>query len=216
VNHLLEAFGIPIARTARTGSAADVCTVASDLRFPVALKVEHEAVVHKTDEGGVALNLADEDALTAAAAEMNERFEPRGIKPAYLIQEHLTGGREVIMGLSQSAGAGTMVMIGTGGIYTEVLRDAQFRLAPLTRADAGGMIKALKGYSILAGARGEPSVDMYALEDILLRLGRMAVEYPEIVEMDLNPVLAFPEPARTAVVDARIRIDRSHMETGTS
>ena len=99
-----------------------------------------------------------------------------------------------------------MVMIGTGGIYTEVLRDAQFRLAPLTRADARDMIKALKGYPILAGARGASPVDLCALQDILLRLGRMAVEHPEILEMDLNPVLAFPEPTRTAVVDARIRI----------
>ena len=206
VNRLLDAYGVPITRTVRADSVAEAVTATSDLRFPVALKVEHAAVVHKTDEGGVALALADEDALTAAAAEMNERFEKRGIEPAYVIQEFLTGGREVIMGLSRVDDAGAVVMIGTGGIYTEVLRDAQFRLAPLTRADARDMIRALKGYRILAGARGEASVDMYALEDILLRLGRMALEHPEILEMDLNPVLAFPEPTRTAVVDARIRV----------
>ncbi|MHC4140503.1 MAG: acetate--CoA ligase family protein [Planctomycetota bacterium] len=206
VNRLLEAYGVPITRTVRADSAAEAVNATSDLRFPVALKVEHAAVVHKTDEGGVALALADEDALTAAAAEMNDRFEKRGIEPAYVIQEFLTGGREVIMGLGRVDDAGAMVMIGTGGIYTEVLRDAQFRLAPLTRADARDMIKALRGYRILAGARGESPVDMYALEDILLRLGRMALEHPEILEMDLNPVLAFPEPTRTAVVDARVRI----------
>jgi acetyltransferase len=206
VNRLLEAYGIPIARTVRADSAAEAIRVTADLRYPVALKVEHAAVVHKTDEGGVALALEDEAALADAAAEMNARFEKRGIDPAYVIQEFLTGGREVIMGISRAADAGPMVMIGTGGIYTEVLRDAQFRLAPLTRADARDMITALKGYPILAGARGEAAVDMYALEDILLRLGRMAAEHAEILEMDLNPVLAFPEPARTAVVDARVRV----------
>jgi acyl-CoA synthetase (NDP forming) len=183
-----------------------VADAASDLRFPVALKVDHEAVVHKTDEGGVALDLQDADALAAAAAEMRARFAQRGLEPAYVVQEFLRGGREVIMGLKQAAGAGTLVMIGTGGIYTEVLRDAQFRLAPLTRADARDMIGALKGHAILAGARGEQPVDIAALEDVLLRLGRMAVEHPGILEMDLNPVLAFAERGRTAVVDARVRI----------
>jgi acetyltransferase len=208
VHQLLTAYGIPSARTVRTACAADVARAASDLRFPVALKVDHEAVVHKTDEGGVALNLEDPKALATAAAEMHGRFEKRGLEPAYVVQEFLPGGREVIMGLSQAAGAGTLVMIGTGGIYTEVLRDAQFRLAPLTRAAARNMIKALKGCSILAGARGEKPVDMRALEDMLLRLGQMAVEHPEILEMDLNPVLAFTEPGMTSVVDARVRVSR--------
>jgi 4-hydroxybutyryl-CoA synthetase (ADP-forming) len=130
------------------------------------------------------------------------------IEPEYVIQEFLKGGREVIMGLKDAAGAGRMVMIGTGGIYTEILRDAQFRLAPLTRVEARQMIRSLKGHPILAGARGTGSVDMGCLEDILLRLGRIAVDLPEIEEIDLNPVLAFPEPGLTAVVDARIRVGR--------
>ncbi|MHC4318426.1 MAG: acetate--CoA ligase family protein [Planctomycetota bacterium] len=206
VNRLLDAYGIALAQAVRAPGAAAVADAAADLRFPVALKVDHEAVVHKTDEGGVALDLQDADALTAAAAEMRARFAQRGLEPAYVVQEFLRGGREVIMGLKQAAGAGTLVMIGTGGIYTEVLRDAQFRLAPLTRADARDMIGALKGHAILAGARGEQPVDIAALEDVLLRLGRMAVEHPGILEMDLNPVLAFAERGRTAVVDARVRI----------
>ncbi|MHC4413697.1 MAG: acetate--CoA ligase family protein [Planctomycetota bacterium] len=205
VNRLLDSYGIPIAQTVRAQRTNDVAKAAADLRFPVALKVDHEAVVHKSDAGGVVLNLQDAAALATAAAEMRRRFEKRGIRPAYVVQEFLTGGREVIMGLKQAAGAGTMVMIGTGGIYTEILRDAQFRLAPITRVDARDMIKALKGHSILAGARGEHPVDMTAIEDILLRLGQMAVDNPEILEMDLNPVLAFPEPGMTAVVDARVR-----------
>jgi acetyltransferase len=208
VDRLLGAYGIPIALTVRAECGADVADAASDLRFPVALKVDHETVIHKTDEGGVALDLENADALATAAAEMHRRFNEQGLEPAYVVQEFLTGGREVIMGLSQAAGAGSLVMIGTGGIYTEVLRDAQFRLAPLTRADTRAMIKALKGHVILAGARGEKPVDFTALEDILLRLGRMAADLPEILEMDLNPVLAFAEPGRTAVVDARVRIGR--------
>jgi acetyltransferase len=206
VHGLLEAYGIPTVRTVRADSAAAVTEAAAGLGFPVALKVEHEAVIHKTDEGGVALALQDVGALATAVAEMKGRFEQRGLEPAYAVQEFLTGGREVILGLDHAADAGTLVMIGTGGIYTEVLRDAQFRLAPLTRADARDMIRNLKGHAILAGTRGEKPVDMAALEAMLLRLGRMAADIPEIRELDLNPVLAFPEPGRTAVVDARIRI----------
>lgn len=208
VGRILAACRIPLARWVRAGSAQLVAEAASELRFPVALKVDHEAVVHKTDEGGVALDIPDPEALARAAAEMDGRFAGRSISPAYVVQEFLTGGREVIMGLKDAAGAGTMVMIGTGGIYTEVLRDAQFRLAPLTRVDARSMIEALKGFPILSGVRGERPVDMKALEDILLRLGQLALDVPEIQEMDLNPVLAFAEPDRTAVVDARIRISR--------
>jgi acetyltransferase len=214
VSRLLGAYGIASARAVRAPGADEVAGAAADLRFPVALKVDHEAVVHKTDEGGVALDLEDADALAAAVAEMRARFARRDLEPAYVVQEFLGGGREVIMGLKQAAGAGTLVMIGTGGIYTEVLRDAQFRLAPLTRADARDMIGALKGRAILAGARGEEPVDFAALEDILLRLGRMAVEHPEIQEMDLNPVLAFAERGRTAVVDARVRIGRQTSQRG--
>jgi acetyltransferase len=206
VARLLTAYGIPSARTVHAASGSEVAGAAADLRFPVALKVEHEDIVHKTDEGGVVLDIPDAEALSRAVSEMDGRFAKRSIEPAYVVQEFLAGGREVIMGLKDAAGAGTMVMIGTGGIYTEVLRDALFRLAPLTRVDARGMIGALKGHAILAGARGEQSVDMKALEDVLLRLGQMAVDLPQIVEMDLNPVLAFTEPGRTAVVDARIRI----------
>jgi acetyltransferase len=206
VARLLSAYGIPAARTVRAASGSEVAGAATDLRFPVALKVDHEDIVHKTDEGGVALDIPDAGALARVVAEMDARFAERSIEPAYVVQEYLTGGREVIMGLKDAAGAGTMVMIGTGGIYTEVLRDARFRLAPLTRVEARSMIEALRGHAILAGTRGEASVDMEALEDILIRLGQLAVDLPQILEMDLNPVLAFTEPGRTAVVDARIRI----------
>ncbi len=206
VMRLLTAYGIPVARSVRAARGAEVASAASDLRFPVALKVDHEDVVHKTDEGGVILDLPDAEALARAVEQMDARFAKRSITPGYVVQEFLAGGREVIMGLKDAAGAGTMVMIGTGGIYTEVLRDAQFRLAPLTRSDARSMIAALRGHPILAGTRGEPSVDMRALEDLLLRLSQMAGDLPAIEEMDLNPVLAFPEPGRTAVVDARVRV----------
>jgi len=200
VARLLSAYSIPMARSVRAASASAVAKAASDLRFPVALKVDHVDVVHKTEAGGVVLDLPDAKALAAAATAMESRFA----KPAFVIQEYLSGGREVIMGTKEAAGAGALVMIGTGGIYTEILRDAQFRLAPVTRADARAMIASLKGHPILAGARGERPVDMRALEDMLVRLGKVAVDHPRILEMDLNPVLAFED--RALVVDARVRV----------
>jgi acetyltransferase len=186
----------------------EVRTALGEDSFPVALKVDHEAVIHKSDEGGVALDLADADELQDAARKMASRFGERGIEPGFVVQQYLVGGREVIMGIKDAAGAGSMVMVGTGGIYTEVLGDAQFKLAPVTRDEARGMLQALRGFPILAGTRGEKSVDLDALVDILVRLGALAADQPEIVEMDLNPVLAFGQKGRTAAVDARIRVER--------
>lgn len=206
VQDLLDAYGIPLARTVRVPSVQEVRDAMAVEHFPVALKVDHEKVIHKSDEGGVALDLVDPDALDRAAREMARRFGERGIEPGFVVQQYLTGGREVIMGITEAPGAGSMVMVGTGGIFTEVLRDAQFRLAPLARAEAREMLQALKGYPILEGVRGQSAVDLDALEEMLVRLGLMAAEHPEIVEMDLNPVLAFEQKGRTAAVDARVRI----------
>jgi acetyltransferase len=203
---VLEAYGIPLARTVRVESADRVASAARDLDFPVVLKVDHEAVVHKSDEGGVALDVPDAEALGKAAGEMARRFGDRGIEPAFVVQPYLTGGREVIMGVNQASGVGPMVMVGTGGVYTEVLRDARFRLAPVSRPAAREMIESLDGYPILAGTRGERGVDIDAIEEVLVRLGRLAADQDGIVEMDLNPVLAFPGPRGVVVVDARIRI----------
>jgi acetyltransferase len=168
------------------------------------LKVDAEDIIHKTEVGGVSLNLKDKDSLQAAFDRMSEKFEEE--KPGFILQEYLESGKEVIMGAKRNEGVQPTIMFGLGGIFVETIKDVQFRLAPLSREDALGMIHFIKGHSILEGVRGERGVDIDALAEILIRLSQLASDFPEIDEMDLNPVFSF-EPGKGAkVVDARLKI----------
>ncbi len=206
VMKVLDAYKIPMTRTLHARDVAQLASLVPLDMFPVVLKVDHPDVIHKSDEKGVVLGLADPGALQTAAKDMASRFKARGIEPAYVVQEQMTDGREVIMGIKRVLGVGSMIMVGTGGIYADVLSDARFALAPVSRARARSMLESLKGYPILAGMRGEEGVDLDALVEILVRMGELAADMPGIEEMDLNPVLAYPPRARTAAVDARIRV----------
>jgi len=127
-------------------------------------------------------------------------------KPDFILQEHLTGGKEVIMGLKGNVGLEPTVMFGLGGVFVEVLKDVEFRLAPLSEEDAIEMIQSIKGYPILKGTRGEKPVDIEAVVDMLIRLSQLGTDFPQLDEMDLNPVFVFPKGKGAAVVDARIKL----------
>ena len=124
---------------------------------------------------------------------------------SFVLQEHLAGGKEVILGSKANEGLSPTVMFGLGGVFVEVLKDVQFRLAPLSKEEAVDMIKSIKGYPILEGTRGEKPVDIDAAVDILLRFSELGTDFPQLDEMDLNPVLVFPRGKGAAVVDARIK-----------
>ncbi len=201
---LLGCYGIPIAKVVRVENKDEHKKAAQKLTYPLVLKVDSEDVVHKSDAGGVILDIEDESALLKAFDEMAGKFAQ--YKPAFIVQEQLTDGREVIIGSKASEGVAPMVMFGLGGVFVETLKDVQFRLAPLSRQDADNMITAIKGYPILKGTRGEKPADIDKLAEVLIRISQLAGDFPEIEEMDLNPVFAFEEGKGVAVVDARLKI----------
>jgi len=166
--------------------------------------VDAEEVVHKSDAGGVCLNLGDEAALLAEFDRMAGEFKK--YKPAFVMQEQQVEGKEIIMGAKASQGVGPMLMFGLGGVFVETLKDVQFRLAPLSESDALDMIQSIKGYPILQGVRGEKPADVDVLVEMQQRLSQLTSDFPDIDEMDLNPVFVFEKGKGARVVDARLKI----------
>jgi acetyltransferase len=203
VFELLECYGIPAAKTVLIESKDDLKAKGKKLGYPVVLKVDAQKVVHKSDAGGVQLNIRDEASLISAYDTMVKNFASH--KPAFVLQEHKAGGLETIIGIKGNDNLQATLMFGLGGIFVETLKDVQFRLAPLSIEDAHCMIHSIKGAAVLKGARGAKPSDVSTLADILTRLSQLSVDFPEIDEMDLNPVFVFEEGKGAAVVDAHLK-----------
>ena len=201
---LLACYGIPIVKTVQVGSREELKKKAQTLNYPLVLKIDAEEVVHKTDAGGVCLDLQDEASLLDAFDKMTRQFAK--YRPGFVLQEHLAEGREVIIGAKANDGLGPTLMFGLGGVFVETLKDVQFRLAPLSQSDASDMIRSIKGYPILEGARGTKPADISKLVEVLVRLSQLGCDFPEIDEMDLNPVFAFEAGRGAVVVDARLKV----------
>ena len=201
---VLAAYGVNTPKVLTVHAAGDLAAAGEAVGFPCALKVDSDEVVHKSDEGGVALNLADAEALAAAFENMQDRFA--GKNASYIVSEFLPAGREVIIGTTESPGLGNLMMFGLGGIFVEVMKDVCFGLAPLNLSEAREMINGIKGAPILHGMRGEAGVDMAALEEQLIRVSMLAADFPQIVEMDLNPILAYPAGTAPSAVDVRLKV----------
>jgi len=204
VFELLGCYGIAAVRTLPVADGAGAREAARGMTYPLALKVDSAEIVHKSDAGGVRLNIADERELDSAFEELSARFA--GKNAGFVLQECLTPGREVIMGLAGNEGLAPTVMFGLGGVFVETLQDVQFRLAPLSRGEAREMVRGIKGYPLLEGTRGEEGVDLEALEELLIRLSRLGADFPEITELDLNPVFAYSAGKGVAAVDARLKL----------
>jgi acetyltransferase len=199
---LLAAYGVPIPRVVEVRSRTALAEAAAKTGYPCVLKVDSAEVLHKSDEGGVALGLANEAALGNAFEEMSSRFA--GAR--FVVMEQKKPGREVIVGATASPGLGSLVMFGLGGIFVEVMKDVMVAVAPLSRPEAREMMAGIRGHQVLTGLRGEASVDLERLEELLMRVSRLAADFPAIVEMDLNPVFAYPAGVPPAAVDVRIKI----------
>jgi len=204
---LLHAYGIPTASAVLARSAEEVTTAAAKLTYPVVMKIVAPAIIHKTDVGGVQVGIGNaEEACTAYDEIMAgaRRAQPDAPITGILVQQMVKGGRELIVGMSRDPSLGPMLMFGLGGTLVEVLGDVVFRLAPIHRLDAAEMVRGIRGFRLLTGVRGAPPADLGALEDVLLRISRLATDFPEIAELDLNPVLAFADGVRA--VDARVML----------
>lgn len=204
---LLSAYGIPVPRTARVRKVEDAVAVAQRIGFPVALKVAAPTIAHKTEVGGVALNLRDETELTAAwrtmGATLAERA-PNARLEGFEVEEMAGAGKEVLVGVQRDPGFGPVVVFGLGGIYVEVLRDVTFRLAPLRPLSAEHMVASVRAFPLLQGVRGEPPSDLPALYEVIERVSQLAVENPEVAELDINPLIVRPAERGACAVDARV------------
>jgi acetyltransferase len=206
---LCATFDIPVAAWAVVEEVEGAAAAAAAMGHPVALKGLASEVPHKSDAGLVALDITDAEDLRAAFAEVSAALveqAPHVRARRVMVQPMLSGGREVIIGGKRDPSFGPVVMFGLGGIYVEVLQEIAFRLAPLSRVDAETMISEVRGSRLLQGVRGQPPADREAIIEALLAMSRLLVECPEIVEIDVNPLLVFAQGA--AAVDARAVIQR--------
>jgi acetyl coenzyme A synthetase (ADP forming)-like protein len=206
---VLGAFGLPMAAGTIARSPDEAAALARVLGFPVVAKLSARSVSHKTDVGGVRLHLENAAAVRRAYAEIMARA--RKLAPAdqidgVLIQAMITDSVETMIGVADDPLFGPLVAFGLGGIHVEVLGDVQFRVAPLTDHDVDELIHGIRGLPLLRGYRGHPPADIEALRELLLRVSRLAVEVPEIVELDLNPVMALSPGNGCRVVDARVKV----------
>jgi acetate---CoA ligase (ADP-forming) subunit beta len=202
---LLSQAGIPVVEARLARSADEAATIAAELGFPVAIKIVSPQITHKTDAGGVKLGLASADEVPAAFDQMvaaAKRAVPDAQIEGVAVQRMAEPGVEVIIGVTTDAQFGPVLMFGLGGVLVEVLKDVAFRVVPLTARDARQMVRDLQGFPLLEGHRGQPPADLAAIEALLMSVSAFVEQHPDIVELDLNPVFAYPKGA--VAVDARI------------
>ncbi|MCS7178286.1 MAG: acetate--CoA ligase family protein [Anaerolineae bacterium] len=192
---LCREYGIPVAPWAVVQAPDEAAEAADALGYPVVLKALSARVVHKSDVGGVVLDLRDREAVRREAEAMRARVRarvPEATDLHFLVQRMVEGGVEVILGGKQDPSFGPVVMFGLGGIFVEVFGDVSFRVAPLARADAEEMIEEVRGKALLQGARGRSPVDREALVEAIMAFSRLLVENPALAEIEINPLLALP------------------------
>ena len=203
---LLKAYGIPIPAYGKAETADEALDIADKIGYPVAMKILSPDIIHKTDVGCVKLNV-NREAVKESFFEIMRRGEKlttaRRIE-GVLVQQMIAGGKEVIIGMKRDRHFGPLLMFGLGGIYVEVFRDVSFRIAPLSMSDAKEMIKNVRAYRILHGVRGEPMSDIDSLVNVLLRFSQLCVEFPDILEADLNPIKVFEYGKGCYVVDFKM------------
>ena len=203
----LREAGVPVTMTTLATSPDEAVTQAETAGYPVVLKVVSPDISHKSDAGGVKLNLKDAGEVRAAHAAILEscaKHVPGAKITGVAVQHMAPQGTEVIVGMTTDPQFGPVMMFGLGGIMVEVLKDVSFRLVPLTDRDAGQMIGEIKGKPVLDGVRGQPGADIAALKSAILKVSAFVQEHPEVQELDLNPMFAYADGA--IAVDARIVI----------
>jgi acyl-CoA synthetase (NDP forming) len=208
---VLRKVGVTVVRSEYGHAEDEIVRLAASLAGPIVLKIDAPGVLHKTDAGGVRVNLRSEPEIREAFRDLARRF-PGVLDPASGARvrvQPMVPGIETLVGVVDDPVFGPLIGFGLGGIHTEVLRDVAFRLAPLTEPDADKLLRGIKGFRLLQGYRGQPAADIDALQDLLLRVSLLVQHVPELRELDLNPVMALPPGQGCCIVDARGRIARS-------
>lgn len=202
---LLGAYGIATAKWSVVYTAEEAGVAAEKVGFPMVVKAEAEGLVHKSDHGGVALDLRNAREVAEACARMADKVREAGLRlTGFLVQEYMSGGPEVIFGVTEEPKLGPIVMFGLGGKYVEVFKDVRFAVPPLSNTEALDVIQGIKGRALLQGARGAELVDEELLAEILLRLAQLVTRHPRIRELDINPFLAGASRDTARAVDVRV------------
>jgi len=207
---LLGEAGIPVTETVLAKTKQEAIETAGRMGYPVALKIVSPQITHKSDAGGVKLGLASADDVAAAfdaIVAAVKRAEPSATIDGVSVQPMADAGIEVIAGMTTDAQFGPVLMFGLGGVLVEVLKDVAFRVVPITQRDARQMMREIQGFPLLQGYRGQEPADIEALEALLLQLSSFVEAHPDLEELDLNPVFAYPKGA--VAVDARMTLKAS-------
>jgi acetate---CoA ligase (ADP-forming) len=204
---LLEAYGIRFPPAALTTTADEAVAAAGRIGYPVVLKVASPEISHKTDVGGVAVDLRDGPAVRDAWTRMDRTVRaavPGARIDGYEVESQVAGGKEVLVGVQRDPSFGPIVVFGMGGIYVEAMRDVTFRLAPMRALSARHMIESVRGFPLLSGVRGEAPSDLDALAEAIERISQLAVELPQVAELDVNPLVVRAAGSGVVAVDARV------------
>ncbi|HER23928.1 MAG TPA: acetyl-CoA synthetase [Candidatus Atribacteria bacterium] len=202
---LLREYGIPVPDFKLIKSEEEISGLAKEMNFPITMKIVSPDIIHKTDAGGVKLNIINEKEAISAYQEIiskAKKYNKKAKISGVIVYPMVPQGTEIIIGMMQDPHFGPVIMFGLGGIFVEVLKDISFRILPIEARDAEEMIAEIKGYKILKGIRGEAPKDIQAIKDLLLKISQLSQENPEISEIDLNPVFVFEKGLQ--VVDARM------------
>jgi len=205
---MLRQAGVSVVDTRLATSREAAMATSRELHFPVVLKIASPDVVHKTDAGGVKLNLRTTAQVGKAYDEIMQSVKtkcPQARIDGVSVQQMARPGVEVIIGMSKDPQFGPVIMFGLGGVWVEILKDVAFRIVPLERRDAREMIHEIKGLPLLQGYRGQEAVDLTNLEDLILKVSAFVEQHPEVKELDLNPVFAYKDGA--VAVDARVVLE---------
>ncbi|RAI15815.1 MAG: GNAT family acetyltransferase [Candidatus Melainabacteria bacterium] len=206
---VLQAYGIRACKYGLATNEEEVVNLGNSIGYPVVMKMTSKTTSHKTDVGGVRVNIQSEEQLRAEYKDLIEKLTEKGLiegLEGVIIQEMVKGNREMVCGIATDPQYGPMMMFGLGGVFIEVMKDVTFRIAPLTDVDASEMIKSVKAYKLLEGARGTKPADMNQIQETLLRLSQLVSDYKFIDELDINPLLISEKTGEGIAVDGRIKV----------
>ena len=212
---VLDAYGIRVCKSGFAKSEDEAVTIADSIGYPVVMKMTSKTTSHKTDVGGVRVNIQSAEQLRAEYQDLISKLEEKGLLEGLegvIIQEMVKGNREMVCGIATDPQYGPMMMFGLGGVFIEVMKDVTFRIAPLTDIDAKEMIKSVKAYKLLEGARGTTPAQMEQIEETLLRLSQLVHDFKFIDELDINPLLISEKTGEGIAVDGRIKVRMSEAQ----
>ena len=206
---VLDAYGIRACKYGLATNEEEVASLGNSIGYPVVMKMTSKTTSHKTDVGGVRVNIQSEEQLRAEYKDLIAKLTEKGLidgLEGVIIQEMVKGNREMVCGIATDPQYGPMMMFGLGGVFIETMKDVTFRIAPLTDVDADEMIKSVKAYELLKGARGTKPADMAQIQETLLRLSQMVNDFKFIDELDINPLLISEKTGEGIAVDGRIKV----------